>query len=509
MVQSYAGTHLNTLWAADSAQSSVSIQMAWDGVNYKEEATRVLDWRIESSLYTADQGLPHLGQGPASRASITLDNSDGRFSADNAAGPLYANIASGIYQVPVMIYGGYYCPTHRDHERLIQFTGEIVSSYETESGGRKAVTLACTDRSIEIAQAKHSTALYLNYRPDEIMAAVLAALGVAHTSLDYAMSITPYGWLDDENALREMQQLAASDGGWVRFRKDGTFLFERLTHWLEAAEHTTVQANLTRSEGFYWGGALAWRDTYTGVVVEYSSRYKGGEDIIYQSPDDIQVGPGATVSKVCKLRSAITSYIPPVVGTDYHAVSGGMADMQSSLTITIPSATAYAQRVTVQFANSHSYLSCYVKSFQLRGYPVLGEEAQEVEAGTVTGENAKALAVRPDTTRNIPPNPWIQTAIQAQRLAGFYSDRLGERRRLIEWRGVCCPYLELGDRVRVTTEDGITHECYILSMNQGKSTTGMYSMELLLLPCANLYAHARYFQWGVDSYAVTSEPVFY
>lgn len=501
MAQDITGTHLDTQWKAAVVQPSVSIQIAWDGVNYTEEATRARDWTCEHSLYSGDKGLPHLGEAPPSSAKVTLNNSDGRFSLDNPASPLYAHISAGIWQKPITIDGGYYYAPTTTHERTRQFTGVIEGYNAWEDSSGKYITLQCVGLESKIMQIKHSTKLGLNLRPDEWIGTVLAECGVVSHSLDMGFNEIPDGWLDDENVWDECHDIAASDGGWFYYSKAGVALFERMTHWLEGAAHTTVQVELTRGEAFYLSGAASWRDHYTGVIVEYAPRYKGGEDVVYDAPEPWEVGPGETITKICKMNTAITSFLTPVAGEDYSVTSGGGWDMQSYVTVTFPEAERYAQRVTVQIANSHPHLSCYILNFKIRGYPVLGDPAQEVESGQITGANAKAYPLR--------GNPWLQTEAQAERIAAFLTDRLSTPVKLIVWKGVCCPFLELGDLVKATTEDGITHDCFVLRIIQRHQAAGMYYQELLLLPKASLFDHDHYFVWGVDSLAAVSEPIFY
>jgi hypothetical protein len=81
-------------------------------------------------------------------------------------------------------------------------------------------------------------------------------------------------------------------------------------------------------------------------------------------------------------------------------------------------------------------------------------------------------------------------------------DRLQYPRRLIQWEGPACPWLEPGDRVRIDNADaGISAQyCYVLHMTQSMSANG-YRQSLLCLPVDNVFAHTDYFRLGTSAWA--------
>ncbi len=509
MAQDYSGTHLGTTWLLNSSKPALSVLVNWskDGSTWTEEGARLLALELRHALYSGQHGLPMLGQTPPSSAVLTLDNTDRRYSPDNSSSPLHAHISGGIYRVPVRISGGYY--NGATPETLRQFTGEIEVSIEQERLAGRAARMECVDAAGAILQYKHSTALLVDQRADQLISAYLTSAGVTPGSaLDVGLSVIPYAWLDDENVWEECQHVAASDGGWFYFDKSGAPRFERMSHWMEAAAHTSVQAVLERGEAFWLSDQTTWQNYYTGVIAEYAPRYGGAEDVLYQALETIEIAPGQTVTQIARLRNACSAFIQPVANTDYMAVDGGMNDRSANLTVTLTEAKRYAQRLEVVFTNNHATFSVFVMGFKIRGYPVLGEQAQEVTAGAVTGANSKVFPLR--------GNPYLQTSIQAERLANILNDRLSVARRLIQWRGVCCPWLELGDRVQVYLAGApgdvspVTQTCYVLSLAQTYNAGGLYQQELLLLPVTNVFGASAYFQLGASSYSeTTTTPIFY
>ncbi len=501
MAQAHSAA-LATAWAAKARQMHCHVYAQWDGINWADETAYALEAAIQASLYGRG-GLPVLGDAPAGQATLLMDNRDNRYSPDNAASPIHAHIADGIYRVPVRVDLSYV--TAPPEEPLRQFTGYIEAPAEWEGPGQRRVQFQCLDASQPAQQHKISSVLYERQRPDELLATLLAAAGVSPTSLDYGMSVIPYAWFDDENVWPQAQAIAAADGGWLYAGKDGTARYERATHWLEGTDHTTSQATLDRSNAFRLDDNLSWRDCYTKVIVEYAPRYLGDVDDVYLATDVIEVPPGASKTEVCRLRYPIQSLVTPVAGTDYYAVSAGMVDMSASLTVTIAGGTRYAQRVSAQFDNAHASQSLYVVDFKLRGVPALGDESQEAEEASVLGmiPGSKEWPLR--------GNPFVQTREQASLLASFLRDRLERPRRLWGWRGPACPWLELGDRVTLTSAPaGIAAvDCYVLSIAQQYHAGAMWDMQLELLPVANLYPHTSYFKLGTSEWAAVSDRIFY
>jgi len=82
-------------------------------------------------------------------------------------------------------------------------------------------------------------------------------------------------------------------------------------------------------------------------------------------------------------------------------------------------------------------------------------------------------------------------------------DLLQRPRRLIGWSGPLCPWLELGDRVTlVDAAHGFNEDYIVLNLVITASAQDM-SMDLTLLPVANLFPYSGYFVWGTSPYADT------
>lgn len=505
MAQDYGGTHLAETWAQINAQPTALVEVQWDGTNWIDETERV--WAIESirtALYTSG-GLSRLGTAPPGVARLSLKNDDHRFSPDNAGSPIHTYIANGIYRVPIRISIGYvYQGTP---ERLRQFTGQIDGASERWGSIRKNVRFSAMDTIIVVRQHKHSSALYSGYRADQLIGTYLDVPddpAVSH-SQDYAHSIIPYGGMDKENIWSECQDVAAADGGWVYCKKDGTIVFERMTHWLEGTDHTASQATLDTGAGGnaeWLEDSIDWRDVYSDVTVSWTPRQGTTVEVIWESMEPIELRPGETKTIDAKLDYIVSELIAPVKKNDYFAVTAGMREMNDDLSITV---TPYLKAADIELTNGHSDQTMFVLELQLRGYPLMGRETHEIS-------KTHDAAVLPGKKEFLcPQNFYMQTEIQAERRANYLRDLLQRPRRLLRWRGPGCPWLELGDRVRVTDPGaGIDVYGYVLQIDQSFPAGEQWRMGVAVLPVTNLWAESSYFLLGSSQYKDSgADPLFY
>ena len=496
MAQSTSGTSLVTNYASPSRVAARTVEVCWDGTNWVDETSRVQSLRIRHQLLNEALGLPMLGQGLTSDATVTLDNRDGRFSTTLAGSIAQTNRPDGIYRVPIRIAMGY------SGETLRQFTGEVITAPGAEALGRRTVTFQCQDYSFALQQIKHRSVLTADDRPDEVMGALLDvadgadALFAAATTrnLDYALAVIPYTWQDDENVWEELGLLAASEAGMIHFSKEAEFRFWRQTAFIERAHSLTSQVTLDRSGAVELANDASWRNAYTKVIVEATPWQYGPLVAAYQAEAEIVVEPGQTVTHRARYAHPMLWIQTPVEGDDYRAVSAGMGDLSSDLTLGI---TSYAQQATITLENNNASQAIFVIGLQVRGYPLEGRGDDKVEFEA----NLSPAKVPGEKDYVVPQNPYLQTRYQVELVGSRLRDLLQRPRRLYAWKGAHCPWLELGDRV--TLEDsgtGIDEDMLVMGLEIAAGVTDQ-TMTLTLLPVANLYPYTSYFRWGVSSYA--------
>ncbi len=504
MAQSITGTNLAANWAAASQVLSRKVEIKWDGANWTDETTYVAACSARVGVSSNGvNGLPMLGGGSPSSGSLTLANDTGRFSQRNTGGALYSYIQYGFRRIAVRISAGYVDATN-GAERVTVFTGYLYNGRESEgSGSMPMVSLELRGNEDLILQYKQSTLLYQNYTIDQFAAVLLTAAGVSLTALDKCLLPIPYAWLDDENTWEQLQQLAQAEVCFLWFGETGYCNLRRLSSLVERADSSTSQMTLTRGSAWYLESAQVAMNAYTQAVVEVASRGEGAAEVVYTSPEPIEVPAGGTKEVTAQFRAGLWRIIDPVKNTDWYAVTPGVQDISGDVSFT---KTAYCQRAVFTFANVNAYQPAFVYGFQVRGYPLVGEEAEDIkataDATTLTtywrGANAaqKELPIR--------GNPYIQTNQQAQLVANLSINWLKIPRTLITWEGPGAPWLQILDRVHpADAASGIDEDCWILDKQESLSAN-QYKQRLLLLPCANLFPHSDYFIVGSSSYKDSS-----
>ncbi|NLF35506.1 MAG: hypothetical protein GX585_06030, partial [Clostridiales bacterium] len=194
-----------------------------------------------------------------------------------------------------------------------------------------------------------------------------------------------------------------------------------------------------------------------------------------------------TVTHWARLSHVVDSIVTPEAGTDYQAVSAGMADLSDSLSVTL---TPYAQQAKLEFENTHASQAVYVLRMKLRGVPLIGygDDKKEFVSELAALPGQKELVIS--------GNAFLQTHRQAVMAGTRLRDLLQQPRRLVGFEGPLCPWLELGDRV--TLPNAI--EALVVSLSISSAPTVM-NMRLVLLPVDGLFPYTSYFTWGASSYA--------
>jgi len=288
-----------------------------------------------------------------------------------------------------------------------------------------------------------------------------------------------------------------------------------MTHWLEGTEHTASQATLDTGNAWWIGDSARWRDIYTDVTVPWAPRWIGGAEVLYEALEPIVLAPSETKTIKAKYDYLAYALITFDKNYDCEAVTAGMKDISSDLTVAV---TGYCKQASIELVNGNATQAMFVLNLQVRGLPLVGRETHEVNETENAGilDDTKAfLYSRKFEMQNF----YIQTEAQAARIAGFLRDWLQRPRRLLMWRGPAPCWLEVGDRVHVDHKTaahspGIDTDAYVVEMTQSYSVPNMYEAELLLLPVTELFKYGEttpgYFKIGTSLFKdAASDRSFY
>lgn len=503
MAQNISGTELFARWQDNSSKPAFKVSVDWnrDG-SFDDESQFVEAIDISHSLYDNVTGLPTLGRVGPESATVVMDNSTRRYSPNNLGGVsgTYPNLVNGIYRIPIQIEMGYHTLAGVA-EYTTQFVGEIEGSVERETQGRVTSTFNCIGKGAELMQHKATGPMYTDIRTDLYVQELLIEAGLIVHDLDMGSNDIPYAWVDDENLWDELLLIAEAEGALFYFNKEGVPMFKRLTTFLERADSVTPVVELNEGNATLYSDGLSWRDCYNEVVVEWATRYRGMQAVIYTAPGTIVVPPDTTIEEEIRYRYPVYQAIHPEYGEDYVPITSGARMVPAGPTGVETSFTSYGQKGILTIANRMVRHTLFVMDLQVRGFPLIGDEAHqerfESPLGIIPGE--KVYEYR--------GNPYLQTPEQAYRLGGYLSDWLERPIRLYTWRGPAIPWIEHLDRVtlkhNVMTPNPGTHaDCYVVGISQTYGADGFYEQELLLLAVEHFFAHDDYFIVGSSEYKI-------
>ena len=483
----------------------IDLHVAWDLADYTQEGSRVISAAGQVRLAPPESAI-FSPRGTADRCTITLDNSDGRYSSLLTSGALYADLAGGgAYHAPMYLTVNVVDGAPANYHRV--FTGVVkIPTEQTPTGSQPAtVTLDCRSRdelllSKRISTTQAAFAAWVDSPPNEaeLIAAFLVAAGLtsADYTLDAGLFAIPYPWLDNESPIEACWSLAAACGGRFYVDQDGIFRYENYTHWL-TSPHNTSQHTVTRSAYAGFAPYYEDRELYTGVTVQATPYSIAGETTVWEARTVYIVPPNTTGSDYVTVTAELSGPAYALSAPAYAAVTSGGSNLSGSVTCT---ATNYAQRVVMQFQNSHA-----TQAALITGLALVGRLVEADESVTVDLDSANAFWTgRAGRTRALTGNRWLQTQPQATVLAEFLRDRHEAPRlffNVTDYRGG--PERRLGDRITLNDSEIMSagRDAFILAIDWSFGG-GRFKQNLVCLDSTDLFEFADttpgYFVVGVN-----------
>lgn len=492
-----------TLIAACSAAAQIpchAVEVSWDSSGLITGGRGSTGWTDESAWLVRHTGSLRINPpgdrlvpaGDVGNATITLDNTTGRFSWKRSDGALYAYIggATGLTGKPVRLYSGYVTVNGQEFVRV--FTGMIESWVEEPDA---TVTLYCRDWGFKYLQNKQSSLVYADKLPDEWIA-ILAGLGgipVGLMSLDVGIYQIPWVWLDDESLVEDAWEAAGADGGLAWFNQNGVLVYKNPLAWIGLSSVWTFDESsyeMPQPE-------IDISPVATKVQVEWSGRDAGAESEVYRMDRPKVILPGATETWTARFSNAAyivrtPDYRDPY--NDWYAVSGGGLDISDQLTVDLLNIAG--QQATVSVHNGSANQAARLVVFKLRGQPLTGGPSEQSEA------YASPAPFTFDRLRSERGNSYCQSAEQGASLAQLLALR-GRRIRpiftLSNVPGV--PQIELGDPVTFRDRWSLGAGQSVLGVVTEitwESSDGGFTQSLKLMDVTDLAEYDNYFVIGAS-----------
>lgn len=455
------------------------------------ETGRLLSARGSLRLAPPNQSITGTS-GIIAQATFELDNSDDRFSPLITTGAIYSEISGGqLYRLPVKIdiqinSGGWV--------RVFGGVAKIPKNRTLAPGQPKTIQFDCRGNEERILNlrvsteqadfvANHNAGLNESEYIYDLLINVVG-VGTDEIDLDTGTTVIPWFWVDEDSPIEACWRLAAAAGGHFYCQKNGLFTYRNNQSWLTATRSTTVQKTFTRSDfadftPYYDDNDLASKVQATASLYEIVE-----SGALWSAREPLTIAAGETVTVWATFNNPAYT----VDAVSYIARSAGGTDLSASITLT---ETHYAQRMKLEFENTHATLAAIISSLEITGQGVeLSEriviDKESTDSFWTGGNPNRSPLMLPQRISN----PYVQSRAQAEGLANFV---LG-RQELPQVFAVISgtqgdPTLEIGDLIEVTDAETMssTRQFIIIGIDWSFAASSGFRQDLLVVDKAGLY----------------------
>ena len=227
----------------DSAAFPISLPVTWaDGAAFVVASERI---RGISCSFGRDRASQLTGNSKAGTMRVVLDNRSGDYNTFNTGSPLYGQILPGR---PVRLLGTSATQTNQAiwEGYLTRITPQVFL------GGDATAILEATGPLGQINLDQIEVPMVTAQRTDQVVDDILDAAGwgsgSTYRTLDTGLTTITRYWKSKTYAVQALQEVEATEGGFIREGKDGKIIFDNRHHRLSGDELTS-QATYSDASG--------------------------------------------------------------------------------------------------------------------------------------------------------------------------------------------------------------------------------------------------------------------
>jgi hypothetical protein len=398
----------STIWLVEVDWDGDGI---FDGTNEAGRATNLYVKRGRENFLSISSGGVAQGFEPIrpGTASITVDNSDGRYNAYNTSSPLYGYLRPGALMRIRMI-------NTSDGTPMPVFVGRVTDIQPYGSDRKKAVIKA-EDGLRFLADADISVALSANIGIDDAIDSILTNASWPSTwprNIESVTDVVPFWWAEGK-ALGEITNLSDSELGIFFHGADGTATYHSRHHSVDPT-YTLTSADLLKDISY----PQPWETQRNKIKITIHPRAAQASAALWTANTVSSLTPGdsitvwATYSYGSESPVPATSVISPVATTDYlmNAQADGLgANLTANLSVTM---TDFGTTAKLVLTNTHATQTGYITLLKVRGSAVAS--TSEIKVIDSSGDADRALVM---------DLAWVQSANTASDFTNYLLGWLG------------------------------------------------------------------------------------
>ena len=465
---------VSTIGGTDILKGESTPLQEWDKYDYDDFSGRVLSVEVDRETD------PPVNQISVARATIVLDNTDDIFTPDNSASPYYGFL---LPRRPVRINLGF------SDETVPKFIGLTEGPPEIDDSAKTAKFRCIDFLSSILAQPLDEELIFVDYRTDEVVQAILEGAGLSATQfdLDVGSVFIPFTYfkkgMKRSDALKEaleaeLGNLSLSETGLVVFRNrqnwatnvnswnfDQVNTYERKTLATSTVINVVevlANARQVQAKQSIWAGnsPITFSDG-TNTIRPGETKY------VFADFEDADGSlPVTTVDDPDPITSATTSF--------YHAnteLDGSGFDLSGD--VDLISTDLFSTAFKMTFTNNGTR-DAYIIQLELFGTPakiisrIYKRVVDSASVGTFDGQDEQVYRIENDLIQD-------ETAANtlAQTIIGDRAEDDDQQRLIVK----AVPQLQLGDVITYTGID-VAGQYFVTRINDIISASGGYRQVL-------------------------------
>jgi hypothetical protein len=397
--------------ASYKLQVDWNLDGSWTGTGGTIDMGRV---RGITCSFGRDRASQLTGRSKSGKLRATLDNRSGDYNPFNTASPIYGNILPGR---PVRLLGT--SATQSDQAIWQGFLTRITP--QVFLGGDATAILEATGPLGQINLDQIEVAMVTAQRTDQVVDDILDAAGwgagSGYRTLDTGKTTISRYWADRTYTIAALQQVEATEGGFIREGKDGKIIFDNRHHRLagvgltsqatysDASGAARVYSRLTQDDPLPHIFNIFQTDIQTYTVASLAVLWTLSES----GSSSPAIAPGVARTWIARYPTtasansaeAVNAWTTTAATTDMvgnAAADGSGTNVTSDIGIAV---SKNSETMAITLTNNGSVIA-YVTKLQARGTAVTADDPVTIQATDATSQTAFGKRTWPSRTKFIP-----------------------------------------------------------------------------------------------------------